>query len=167
MLTYCVEQLIKHCKFKQEDIDVVISGDLLNQIVSASFMARNFNIPYLGVYNACSTMVETLIIGSVFVESNFCERVVCATGSHFSTAERQYRFPLEFGSTRPPQSQWTVTGAGGCVITSSYELDLPKISLACIGKVIDFGIRSAFLALISLLISSSSWYSSRISSSTG
>jgi len=143
MLTYCVEQLIKHCKFNQEDIDVVISGDLLNQIVSASFMARNFNIPYLGVYNACSTMAETLIIGSVLVESNFFERVVCATGSHFSTAERQYRFPLEFGSTRPPQSQWTVTGAGGCVITSNYELDLPKITLACIGKVIDFGVTDA------------------------
>lgn len=143
MLTYTVEQLIKHCKFQQEDIDAVISGDLLNQIISASFMARNFDIPYLGVYNACSTMSESLIIGGCLVDAGYYKRVVCATGSHFSTAERQYRFPLEFGSTRPPQSQWTVTGAGGCVISNEFDKDLPKLALACVGKVIDFGVTDA------------------------
>ncbi len=74
MLTYTVEQLIKHCKFKQEDIDAVISGDLLNQIISASFMARNFDIPYLGVYNACSTMSESLILGASLVDAGYYKK---------------------------------------------------------------------------------------------
>ena len=82
-------------------------------------------------------------MGACLVDSGYYNRVVCATGSHFSTAERQYRFPLEFGSTRPPQSQWTVTGAGACVVCNEYDKDLPKLSFACVGKVIDYGITDA------------------------
>lgn len=140
MLTYTVEQIIKNSKYTQYEIDAIISGDLLNQIISASFMARNFNVPYLGVYNACSTMSESMILGATLVDGGYFNKVICVTGSHFATAERQYRYPLEFGALRPPQAQWTVTGAGGCLITHDYKLDLPKLDFACIGRVVDYGV---------------------------
>ena len=127
---------------KNSDIGLLISGDLLNQIISSSFSARQFDIPFLGVYNACSTMSEAFAIGATFVDGGYYENVVAATGSHFSTAERQYRYPLELGCIRPPQSQWTVTGAGGAVI-SSIKGDFPKITFATFGKVTDYGVVDA------------------------
>ena len=142
MLTYAIEHAIKNSGLKISDIGLLISGDLLNQIISSSFSARQFDIPFLGVYNACSTMSEAFAIGATFVDGGYYENVVAATGSHFSTAERQYRYPLELGCIRPPQSQWTVTGAGGAVI-SSIKGDFPKFTFATFGKVTDYGIVDA------------------------
>lgn len=142
MLTYSIEHAIKNSGLKISDIGLLISGDLLNQIISSSFSARQFDIPFLGVYNACSTMSEAFAIGAAFVDGGYFENVVAATGSHFSTAERQYRYPLELGCIRPPQSQWTVTGAGGAVI-SSLKGDFPKITYATFGKVTDYGVVDA------------------------
>ncbi len=142
MLTYAIEHSIKNSGLKISDIGLLISGDLLNQIISSSFSARQFDIPFLGVYNACSTMSEAFAIGATFVDGGYYENVVAATGSHFSTAERQYRYPLELGCIRPPQSQWTVTGAGGAVI-SSIKGDFPKITFATFGKVTDYGVVDA------------------------
>lgn len=142
MLTYAIEHAIKNSGLKSSDIGLLISGDLLNQIISSSFSARQFDIPFLGVYNACSTMSEAFAIGATFVDGGYYENVVAATGSHFSTAERQYRYPLELGCIRPPQSQWTVTGAGGAVI-SSIKGDFPKITFATFGKVTDYGVVDA------------------------
>lgn len=142
MLTYAIEHAIKNSGLKISDIGLLISGDLLNQIISSSFSARQFDIPFLGVYNACSTMSEAFAIGATFVDGGYYENVVAATGSHFSTAERQYRYPLELGCIRPPQSQWTVTGAGGTVI-SSIKGDFPKITFATFGKVTDYGVVDA------------------------
>ena len=142
MLTYAIEHAIKNSGLKILDIGLLISGDLLNQIISSSFSARQFDIPFLGVYNACSTMSEAFAIGATFVDGGYYENVVAATGSHFSTAERQYRYPLELGCIRPPQSQWTVTGAGGAVI-SSIKGDFPKITFATFGKVTDYGVVDA------------------------
>lgn len=142
MLTYAIEHAIKNSGLKISDIGLLISGDLLNQIISSSFSARQFDIPFLGVYNACSTMSEAFAIGATFVDGGYYENVVAATGSHFSTAERQYRYPLELGCIRPPQSQWTVTGAGGAVI-SSLKGDFPKITFATFGKVTDYGVVDA------------------------
>ena len=142
MLTYAIEHAIKNSGLKISDIGLLISGDLLNQIISSSFSARQFDIPFLGVYNACSTMSEAFAIGATFVDGGYYENVVAATGSHFSTAERQYRYPLELGCIRPPQSQWTVTGAGGAVI-SSIKGDFPKITFATFGKVTDCGVVDA------------------------
>lgn len=142
MLTYAIEHAIKNSGLKISDIGLLISGDLLNQIISSSFSARQFDIPFLGVYNACSTMSEAFAIGATFVDGGYYENVVAATGSHFSTAERQYRYPLELGCIRPPQSQWTVTGAGGAVI-SSIKGDFPKITFATFGKVTDYGVVDA------------------------
>lgn len=142
MLTYAIEHAIKNSGLKISDIGLLISGDLLNQIISSSFSARQFDVPFLGVYNACSTMSEAFAIGATFVDGGYFENVVAATGSHFSTAERQYRYPLELGCIRPPQSQWTVTGAGGAVI-SSIKGDFPKITFATFGKVTDYGVVDA------------------------
>ena len=118
MLSYAISKAIENAGMTENDIDLLISGDLLNQIISASFAARDCDIPFLGVYGACSTMAESMAIGAAFVNAGYYKKVVAATGSHFSSAERQYRYPLELGNTRPPQAQWTVTGAGGVFISS-------------------------------------------------
>ncbi len=119
-------------------INLMLAGDLLNQIISSSFTARDFSLPYLGMFGACSTMAETLAIGSVLINGGHFDNLVCATGSHFSTAERQFRFPLELGNQRVPTSQWTVTAAGASVL--SLEGKGPQITMATFGKVVDFGI---------------------------
>ena len=138
MLSYAISQAIKNAGLTETDVDMLIAGDLLNQIISASFAARDFSFPFLGVYGACSTMAESMAIASAFVNAGYYKRIVTATGSHFSSAERQYRYPLELGNTRPPQSQWTVTGAGGCVIADTGSNI--AITSATFGKVVDFGI---------------------------
>ena len=142
MLTYAIENAIINSGLKIADINLLVSGDLLNQIISSSFSARQFDIPFLGIYNACSTMSEAFAVGATFVDGGYFDNVVAATGSHFSTAERQYRYPLELGCIRPPQSQWTVTGAGGAVI-SSIKGHYPKITCATFGKVTDYGVSDA------------------------
>lgn len=138
MLSYAISKAIENADLTEEDVDLLISGDLLNQIISASFAARDFDFPFLGVYGACSTMAESMAVAAALVNAGYYRRVVAATGSHFATAERQYRYPLELGNTRPPQSQWTVTGAGGCVIAPTGGN--VAITCATIGKVVDFGI---------------------------
>ena len=141
ILYTAIKDSIKNAKKNNEEIDVVLAGDLLDQIISSTFAVRNFNSGYLGLYNACATFTEALTIGATFIDSNYFNNVVCATSSHFSSAERQYRYPLELGSTRPPQSQWTVTGAGSCVL--SRDGKGPKITSATIGKIVDYGVVDA------------------------
>ena len=138
MLSNVINGVIQNAGFGRDEIDVLFSGDLLNQIISASFAARDFDIPFLGLYSACSTMSEAMLLSSALVNAGYCRRAVAATGSHFASAERQYRYPLEQGTTRPPQSQWTVTGAGACLIAA--EGDGIKIVNGTMGKVVDFGV---------------------------
>ncbi|MBQ8229127.1 MAG: stage V sporulation protein AD [Clostridia bacterium] len=138
MLSYAITKAIENAGEEQSNIDMLISGDLLNQIISASFAARDFDFPFLGVYGACSTLAESYAIAAALLNAGYYKKIVAATGSHFSSAERQYRYPLELGNTRPPQSQWTVTGAGGAVIAS--EGSPTAITSATFGKVVDFGI---------------------------
>ena len=134
-----IESCIKQSKLKESDIDLILGGDLLNQIISTTFAVRDFNIPYLGVYGACSTMGEAIAVGSCLVEGNLINNCIAVTGTHFSTAERQYRFPLELGNQRPPTSQWTVTGSGGCVIGKNKSKI--KIHSVTFGKVIDYDVK--------------------------
>ncbi len=141
MLFTAISGAIKNSKKNENEIDAIIAGDLLNQIIASTFSARNFKCGYLGVYNACATFTEALTIGSTLIDGGYLNSVVCSTSSHFSSAERQYRYPLELGCTRPPQAQWTVTGAGACVLSSSG--DGPKITGATIGRVVDYGIIDA------------------------
>ena len=132
---------LKKGKLKKSDIDFVFAGDLLNQCVGSSFGLKDYNIPYLGQYGACSTMAQNIIAASVFVESGAAENAGCSTSSHFCSAERQYRYPLEYGAIRTPTAQWTVTGAGCCIIGNG-ECKV-KISRATVGKIIDLGITDA------------------------
>ncbi|MCH5148621.1 MAG: stage V sporulation protein AD [Clostridiales bacterium] len=138
MLTNAIALAIKKGGYEDRDIDALFSGDLLNQIISASFAARDYDFPFMGMYSACSTMSESILMGAAMVNAGYCNRVVAATGSHFASAERQYRFPLEQGTTRPPQSQWTVTGAGGCIIAA--EDKGIKVVSGTMGKVVDYGV---------------------------
>lgn len=130
-----------------EELDCLLGGDLLNQIITANYAARQLNTPFLGLYGACSTMAESLLLGSVLVEGGFAERVACVASSHFSTAERQYRYPLEMGTTVPETAQRTVTGAGCVLLSSSVsEQDVfrrIRIRAATIGRVVDLGITDA------------------------
>ena len=138
MLYTALKNAIKNSGKDQREIDCIISGDLLNQIISSTFSARNFSSGYLGVYNACATFTESLTIGATFIDGGHFDNVLCGSSSHFSSAERQYRYPLELGSTRPPLSQWTVTGAGVCFLSSKGKG--VKITDATIGRVVDYGV---------------------------
>ncbi len=138
MLTYVINGAIENAHFERKDVDLIVSGDLLNQIISASFAAREFSVPFLGVYGACSTMAESLIVAATFLDGGYFKRIVAATGSHFASAERQYRYPLELGCTRPPQAQWTVTGAGGALL--SCEGDGIRVTAGTLGRVVDYGV---------------------------
>ncbi len=144
MLSYAISRAIQNANATEKEVDVLVSGDLLNQIISASFAARDFDIPFLGVYGACSTLAEAYALAATLIDGGYVKNAVAATGSHFSSAERQYRYPLELGNTRPPQAQWTVTGAGGAFIADvgapNARHSRTAITSATIGKVVDFGI---------------------------
>ena len=125
-------------------IHAMLAGDLLNQLITANYAARDLGIPFLGLYGACSTMAESLLLGGVLSDGGYCSPVLCCASSHFSTAERQYRFPLEMGTTAPPTAQRTVTGAGALLL-STQDVPLPVFShvaltAATIGRVVDLGI---------------------------
>ena len=122
-------------------IDYCFAGDLLNQCISSSFGLRELNIPFFGVFGACSTFVESMCLGSVFIESKAATNVLCATSSHFCSAEKQFRFPLELGNQRPPTSQWTVTGSGAAILTASGVG--PYVTHITPGKIVDMGIKDA------------------------
>lgn len=138
MLYTVIKNAIKNADKTEDDVDAILAGDLLNQIISATFAARNFTTGYLGLYNACATFTESILTGGALVDGGYIKNAVCATSSHFSSAERQYRYPLELGCTRPPQSQWTVTGAGAIVVSDNGKG--PKITGGTIGRIIDFGV---------------------------
>lgn len=108
---------IAKANIERDDVDIMLAGDLLNEITASSLAARNFPTPFLGLYNACSTFSESIILGSILIDGGFADIVTCSTSSHFSSAERQYRFPLELGNQRTPTAQWTITGAGCTVLT--------------------------------------------------
>ena len=136
-----LQKLLEKAGIQNEDLDLVFSGDLLNQCIGSSFSLRNTGIPHLGLYGACSTMAESLLTASMAVDSGFADRVAAMTSSHFASSERQYRFPLGYGGQRPPTSQWTVTGSGAALVCSQGTG--PVITACTIGTVTDLGIRDA------------------------
>ena len=101
-----------------DEIDCIFAGDLLNQCISSNFGLRDADIPLFGVFGACSTFVESMLLGAICIEG-FAQNVACATSSHFCSAEKQFRYPLELGNQRPPTSQWTVTGSGSTILSKS------------------------------------------------
>lgn len=114
-----VDTAISKSGIPSANIDLCFAGDLLNQCISSCFGLRELNIPFFGIFGACSTFVEALILGSLTIDGGFAENVLCAASSHFCSAEKQFRFPLELGNQRPPSSQWTVTGSGAAVISKN------------------------------------------------
>ena len=124
-----------------DQFEIVLSGDLLNQCIGSSFTLRNTGIPHLGLYGACSTMAESLLIAAMVVGGGFFESAVAMTSSHFASSERQYRFPLGYGGQRTPTAQWTVTGAGAAFLARSGVG--PKITACTVGNVTDLGIKDA------------------------
>ena len=141
MQTLTFETLLKKAQLSQDKIGVVFSGDLLNQCIGSSFSLRNKDIPHLGLYGACSTMAEGLLVASMAVGGGFTDNAVAMTSSHFASSERQYRFPLGYGGQRTPTAQWTVTGAGAALIKQKGSG--PKIECCTIGTVTDLGITDA------------------------
>lgn len=123
----------------EDDINLILSGDLVNELIVSSFASKEFDIPFMGLYNACATFGEALILGASFISSQLMNNVICSSSSHFSTVERQFRYPLELGTQPTPTCQWTVTGSG-CTILSIDKSNI-YIDCATIGKVIDMGIK--------------------------
>ncbi|TMV46954.1 stage V sporulation protein AD [Paenibacillus mesophilus] len=124
------------------DIQCFVAGDLMNQIISATFSARTLSIPYLGVFGACSTSMESLAVASLIVSSGAAKHAIAATASHNCTVEKQFRYPTEYGSQKPPTAQYTVTGAGAAVL--GLEGKGPRVTSATIGRVVDMGIKDPF-----------------------
>jgi stage V sporulation protein AD len=123
------------------DIDVMLAGDLLNQCIGSTYGLREMEIPFIGLYGACSTMAESLCVGSLMLDSEAMKTALCVTSSHFCSAERQFRTPLEYGGQRTPTAQWTVTGSGAIVLKA--EDIAPRIKAITIGKMVDLGIKDA------------------------
>lgn len=141
MQQQALKKLAEKAGMTPADFDLVFSGDLLNQCIGSSFSLRNMGIPHLGLYGACSTMAESLLMASMAVGGGFADKVVAMTSSHFASSERQYRFPLGYGGQRTPTAQWTVTGSGAALVCSQGKG--PKITSCTIGTVTDLGIKDA------------------------
>lgn len=141
LMISAIEEVIKKANLKENDINYLFGGDLLNQLTSTNFVAREFEIPFFGLYGACSTMSESLSLAAMSVDGNFAKYAIATTSSHFSSAERQFRFPLEYGSQRKEQAQWTVTGAGAMLLAK--EGDFPYVTHITTGIVKDYGVMDA------------------------
>jgi stage V sporulation protein AD len=140
--TEAVQTALKKAALEGKDVDYILAGDLLNQCISSTFGLRSLGIPFLGQYGACSTMAQTLGLASLFVESGIARRAVAVTSSHFCSAERQFRFPLEYGGQRTPTAQWTATAAGSVVVGAHGRGEV-KINAVTFGRIADLGIKDA------------------------
>lgn len=143
MLTQCVEQAEAEAGLAKGSAQAFLSGDLNDQIIASSFAARAMQLPFLGLYGACSTFVQALVVGGALISGGFLETALCAASSHFCTAERQFRFPLELGNQRPPAAHWTTTAAGCAAIRAGKSKGGLGLECGTIGKVVDLNITDA------------------------
>ncbi len=134
---------MKKLGIEAEDLDVILAGDLLNQCIGSSFGLRDVGRPFLGLYGACSTMGESLALASILVSGGFARQAAAITSSHFASAERQFRTPLEYGNQRTPSAQWTVTGSGCVIVGGTAPVGYPRIKRVAIGRIVDLGIKDA------------------------
>jgi len=142
LLEQAMDIALQHAKLTKDKLSFYVGGDLMNQIISNTFAARTLGAPYIGLFGACSTSMESLAVASLIVSSGAGEAVMAATCSHNCTAEKQFRYPTEYGSQKPPTAQYTVTGAGAAIV--SAEGDGPLVTAATIGKIMDLGIKDPF-----------------------
>lgn len=138
-----VRMAANKCGLPVSALDLMIAGDLLGQCVASSYAARSTQVPYLGVYGACSTMIEGLLLAGCMIDGGYAQRVCAAASSHFCTAERQYRFPLAYGGQRTPTAQWTATAAGACIVSHADVQASVRLTHACFGKICDLGVTDA------------------------
>lgn len=138
MLTIINRNAIKDAEILPSEIDLYLGGDLMNQIVSSNYVAESMQVPFVGIYSACSTITASIGIGACLIDGGGFNYILCSSISHFSAAERQYRYPLEFGNQRQSYSQWTVTAGGGFVLSNNKSPI--KITKICFGRVQDFGV---------------------------
>ncbi|GAE25656.1 stage V sporulation protein AD [Halalkalibacter wakoensis JCM 9140] len=137
-----ISKAIEKAELRNEDIQFMFAGDLINQITPSSFAGRTLAIPYLGLFGACSTSMEGLALASFIVNAKGAERIIAASSSHNAATEKQFRYPTEYGGQKPPTAQWTVTAAGAALVCN--EGDGPVVTSATIGKVIDMGLSDPF-----------------------
>ncbi len=152
MLRSAFNMALSDAGMQKQSLELMLSGDLLNQLMSSSYMARDIGAPYLGMYGACSTMTQSILVAAVMTDGGYVRNAAAGASSHFATAERQFRMPLEHGNQRTPQAQWTTTAAGAVIIKSrnptSVSSSVSKehsshricITHATVGRVIDPGI---------------------------
>ena len=133
---------IEKAGLKEENIQYILAGDLLNQLTASHFAIRDFSIPFLGMYGACSTMGLSMEVGAMLLDGGFADYVAVSASSHFCTSEKQFRMPLNYGSQRPLYATWTVTGSGSLVLAANG--DGPRITAATAGQIVDYGIKDAF-----------------------
>lgn len=141
MQQIAVETATKKAGKRLSDMQMILAGDLLNQCIGSAFASVQSNVPYLGLYGACSTMAEGLAAGSCLVDGGCADRLVAAASSHFCSAERQYRFPLAYGGQRPPTAQWTATASGAVVLEKGAGQLC--VTHAVIGQMVDMGVKDA------------------------
>ncbi|KIL37201.1 SpoVAD [Cohnella kolymensis] len=142
LLEQAAEIALQHAQISQQQLNFFVGGDLMNQIISSTFAARKMAVPYLGVFAACSTSMESLALASLIVASGGAKYAMAGTSSHNCTAEKQFRYPTEYGSQKPPTAQYTITGAGTAIVAQKGEG--PVITAATIGKIMDLGIKDPF-----------------------
>ncbi len=142
MLEDACNKAIEKAGKKKEDVQFFLSGDLINQIISSTFTARTLAIPYLGIFGACSSSMEGLALAAQLVDSQSAELVLAATSSHNAVLEKQFRYPTEYGSQKPPTAQWTVTGAGAGLV--GREGNGLRVTAATIGRIVDMGLSDPF-----------------------
>ena len=142
MQKFAAEHAVHNAGISFSDLNYIFAGDLLNQCIAAGFAFREADVPFFGVYGACSTMAESLSLASMMIDGGFAENALAVTSSHFCTAERQYRNPLEYGGQRTPTAQWTVTGSGAVVVSKSIKSDI-RVKCITTGKIVDLGIKDA------------------------
>ncbi|MGI5849817.1 MAG: stage V sporulation protein AD [Christensenellales bacterium] len=140
MFSEAVKTALSKASLQPDSISFLFGGDLLNQIISSGFSARDLCIPFFGLYGACSTISEALILGAMAIDGGFAQYAICGTSSHFATAERQFRNPLELGTPKTPTAQNTVTAAGAAILSSNRDENCPAITFATVGRVLDMGI---------------------------
>ena len=143
MVRRAVDHTLKQASLRPEDVEVMISGDLNNQIIASSFAARALVIPFFGQYGACSTFVQSLVLGGALLSGGFLNNAICCASSHFCTAERQFRMPLEMGTQRPPQASWTSTACGCALLTANAQPQDLKVCSGTVGRVVDQQITDA------------------------
>lgn len=137
MMTTACQKALQKAQRSEKDVDLFIAGDLLNQLITAGYTASYIGLPYLGVYGACSTSMASLGLAALLIDGGFIKTALAATSSHNASAERQYRYPTEYGNQKRPYAQWTVTGSGAALVTT--EGKGPRITHVTIGKVTDLG----------------------------